>query len=82
VLGDEDDGPAEVRVEQARRSDQELALERVHPLILAAVLAETGLNRELVGKRLSSWLSFLGSFAGILLAPRRDVVLRPLRKTA
>jgi hypothetical protein len=30
VLGDEDDGAAEVRVEQARRGDQELALQRVH----------------------------------------------------
>ena len=30
VLGHEDDRPAEVRVEQARGGDQELALERVH----------------------------------------------------
>jgi hypothetical protein len=35
VLGDEHDRSAEVRVEQRRRRDQELALERVHSLIVA-----------------------------------------------
>ena len=34
VLGDEHDGAAEVRVEQRRRRDQQLALERVHGTLL------------------------------------------------
>src|SRR5581483_11033377 len=35
VLGHEDDGAAEVRVEQGRRRDEEVSLERVHPPIVA-----------------------------------------------